>query len=223
MFGSRYYGDRYFAPRYFGKGSVQSIEVPDVVGDLQADATTELEGAGFVVAVATAYSSVVAAGHVISQSPVGGSFELPGSTVTITVSLGDAPVVVDSQATGGWLFLNTYESELQRRKALAQRRKELEEETEQIEDALDRNIAQLLREQEEIDEKKANLERLGRLAKIDADLEAAKRYSERVGTAYARAIAKGTFSALEALDRELQRAKQEDEFLLEALQHFLND
>ncbi len=65
------------------------VEVPDVVGFEQADATTALEGAGFVVAVTTAASSAVPAGQVISQTPTGGSFATEGSTVTIVVSTGD--------------------------------------------------------------------------------------------------------------------------------------
>ena len=64
------------------------VEVPDVVGQSQASGTTELEGEGFDVAVSTAYSDVVAAGTIISQSPTAGSDAIEGSTVTITVSLG---------------------------------------------------------------------------------------------------------------------------------------
>lgn len=67
------------------------VIVPDVVGETQAAGTAELEGEGFVVAVATAYSSVVAAGLIISQSPIGGAEVAEGATVTITVSLGEAP------------------------------------------------------------------------------------------------------------------------------------
>lgn len=69
------------------------VEVPDVVGLAQADATTTLEGAGFVVAVTTATSSTVAAGLVISQAPAGGAFATEGSTVTIVVSTGDVTPV----------------------------------------------------------------------------------------------------------------------------------
>jgi mevalonate kinase len=132
-------------------------------------------------------------------------------------------VVTPEQPSGGWGFLNSYHAELQRRKALAKKRRELEEETEQIQDALDRNIAQLMREQEAIDEKKKDLERLGEIARAQADLEAAKAYSERVAIAYARAITKGTYSALEALDRELQRAQEENEFLAEAVRILIDD
>lgn len=66
--------------------------VPDVVGDAQAAGTTEIEAAGFTVTVATDYSPTVPAGTIISQSPTGGSSAVLGSAVTITVSLGAAPV-----------------------------------------------------------------------------------------------------------------------------------
>lgn len=68
------------------------VEVPDVVGETQASGTTTLETALFVVAVQQDYSSTVAAGLIISQSPTAGSFANSGSTVTIVVSLGARPV-----------------------------------------------------------------------------------------------------------------------------------
>lgn len=67
------------------------VEVPDVVGQTQASATTELEGAGFVVAVEEDFSDSVALGLVISQQPASGQTANEGSTVTITVSLGVRP------------------------------------------------------------------------------------------------------------------------------------
>lgn len=67
------------------------VEVPDVVGQTQASATTELESAGFVVAVAQDFSDSVALGLVISQQPPAGQNANSGSTVTITVSLGVQP------------------------------------------------------------------------------------------------------------------------------------
>ena len=70
---------------------VTLVEVPDVVGQSQANGTAELEGVGFVVAVATAYSSTVPAGDIISQSPIAGTDYPAGGTVTITVSLGEEP------------------------------------------------------------------------------------------------------------------------------------
>jgi hypothetical protein len=190
------------------------VEVPDVVGETQANGTTELETALFVVAVETEYSDSVAVGLIISQDPIGGSMAVEGSTVTITVSLGPQP----SEASGGWEgFIRSYEREQERRRRRAKERRELEDETDQIQDELDRAIAQELRKQEAIDDKRKDLDRLAEIAKANADLEKAKQYSERVATAYERALEKGTFSALEALDRELKRANEEEEFLFSAL------
>ncbi len=135
-------------------------------------------------------------------------------------------VLTDTEVTGGgrrrrkrpnWAFLNDYDAELQRRRARDQFRKLLDDETEQIQDDLDREIARELRKQEAIDERRKDLDKLAEIAKANADLEAARQYSERIATAYARAIAKGSFSALEALDRELRQAREEEEFLLTVL------
>lgn len=72
-------------------GGVTLVTVPDVVGETQAQGTTDLQAVGFVVVVSTAYSSVVAAGLIISQNPVGGVDYPLGGSVSIVVSLGDAP------------------------------------------------------------------------------------------------------------------------------------
>lgn len=197
------------------------VVVPDVVGETQAQGTTDLQADAFVVAVATAYSASVAAGTIISQSPVGGSLALLGSTVTITVSLGPQPIT-DQGASGGWLFHNAYEAELQRRRARERKRREVEEETEQIADSVDRNIAQLMREQEAIDDRHEELSRLDSIAQQNADIEAAKRYSERVARALERAIAQGNYSALAALDRELKRARDEEDVFMTALMMLLD-
>lgn len=188
------------------------VAVPDVVGQTQASGTTELEADAFVVAVATAYSSTVATGLIISQSPAAGSMQPSGATVTITVSLGP------EGSSGGWFtFLNTYEHQQAKRRAEAKRRRELEEETERIEDATDREIAQLLRVQEAQDAKRQNLARLTELARQNADLEAARQYSERVAKAYQAVLEKGSIAAAERLEKELRRAKDEEEFLLLAI------
>lgn len=89
MWGRRYWGNPYWGPRYWGKGSVAQVTVPDVVGQTEAAGTATLQGAGFAVSVNYEYSSIVAAGLIISQAPTGGSEALPGTTVIITVSLGE--------------------------------------------------------------------------------------------------------------------------------------
>lgn len=76
-------------------GPAPPVEVPDVVGETQGDATTELEGDGFVVAVRRVYSAAVTTGNVVSQQPEGGTFAAGGATVTIFVSRGPAPEPTD--------------------------------------------------------------------------------------------------------------------------------
>lgn len=133
---------------------------------------------------------------------------------------GSAPVVVVESPSGGWLtFLNTYEQQLVRRREERKKQQQLEEETEQIPDDTDRQIAQLLREQEAKDARRAELQRLSELVEQNASVEAAKQYSEKVGAAYARALTQGNYSALEALERELRKAREEEEALL--LQAFM--
>jgi len=68
----------------------QLATVPNVVGETQAQATTDIHAAGFAVQVSSAYSATVAVGLVISQSPTGGSSAVAGSIVSIVVSLGPA-------------------------------------------------------------------------------------------------------------------------------------
>lgn len=86
------YGSGY-GPGYARAGAPQTT-VPDVVGQSEASATAELEGAGFVVEVISGYSATVPLGDVASQAPAAGASADEGSTVTITVSLGPAGAVV---------------------------------------------------------------------------------------------------------------------------------
>jgi len=64
------------------------VAVPDVVGTAQADAESQLTGAGFTVVVSQAESDTVPAGSVISQDPQAGVVSTPGSKVNIVVSSG---------------------------------------------------------------------------------------------------------------------------------------
>ena len=156
--------------------------------------------------------------YVVTGTNVVGSDDSNGFTVTVVAAADSA-----EQPAGGWLFLNEYEAELIRRRARDRRLRELEEETERIEDKIDREIAQLLRVQEAKDEKREDFARLAKLAKDHADIEAARQYGDRVARAFARAIAQGNYSSLEALDRELKRARDEEEqFLLLATMMLLH-
>jgi beta-lactam-binding protein with PASTA domain len=73
----------------------QPVAVPDVVGQIQADASTAIIGAGLTVGTVTqVYSATVASGAVMSQSPSAGVSVLPGYAVAMTLSKGPQPVTV---------------------------------------------------------------------------------------------------------------------------------
>ncbi len=76
------------------------VNVPSVKGQTKASAKSELEGKGLALgSVGSAYSGSVAAGLVLSQSPAAGADVEPGSTVSITLSKGPAPVSVTPKPT----------------------------------------------------------------------------------------------------------------------------
>ncbi|MCK5566028.1 MAG: PASTA domain-containing protein, partial [Planctomycetes bacterium] len=74
---------------------VQMVTVPNVVGQAQATAQSNIVAASLVVGtVTTSYSPTVPVGDVISQNPAGGASVAIGSSVDIVVSLGVQPVTV---------------------------------------------------------------------------------------------------------------------------------
>lgn len=126
-----------------------------------------------------------------------------------------APVV--ETFSGGFLY--HYELEQARRRKRKREREQLEEEARQLQDKLDREIALLLHQQQEADERQEELNRLQRLVRgySNAQLQ----LSDRAKIAYVRALTQANFSAMEALDRELQRQLAEEE--ITALMILLNE
>lgn len=74
-----------------GTRTEDKVSVPGVVGKRESLAKSELEAAGLKVSVKTKYSTDVAKGKVISQSPGSGNQVTKNSTVVITVSQGEKP------------------------------------------------------------------------------------------------------------------------------------
>ena len=70
----------------------EEVEVPEVVGDYEADAVAQLEGAGFVVSKNYGKSNYYDEGIVSSQSATGTAKR--GSTITISISTGRAEVEI---------------------------------------------------------------------------------------------------------------------------------
>jgi eukaryotic-like serine/threonine-protein kinase len=90
---------------YVSAGAAQ-VAVPNVVGQQETSAQSELQAKGFQVSAKPDPTSTQPSGTVISQSPSGGTAP-PGSTVTITVSGGAVPVpsvVGDSQQTANQIL-----------------------------------------------------------------------------------------------------------------------
>ena len=71
---------------------VQPVAMPDVVGMPRGQAAAAITGAGLVLGTVTQiHSDSVPSGNVIAQSPAAGAETLPGTTVSIVVSLGASP------------------------------------------------------------------------------------------------------------------------------------
>lgn len=142
----------------------------------------------------------------------------PSNAFNVTVIA--APVVAtDEQSSGGWIF--GYDAEIARRRRRKQEREELEQETEEIEAPVDREIAQFLREQEAKDERREELERIRELARTHAS--EVRDYGEKVSKALDRALEKATFSAAEALERELERARTDEDLAMLIMQIVLQE
>lgn len=140
-----------------------------------------------------------------------GSITLAGQDVALVNQAATTTV----QPSGGWeRFDYAYEREMRRRRDERRKREQLEDETDQIPQIIDREIAQLLREQEAKDAKRDELTRLKGIATDLKAEEARQVYGDRVGLALERAVLQGNYSALEALEREIERARTEEDFML---------
>lgn len=85
------------------------VNVPNVLGMLQANAEVAVTSVGLKVgAISTKNSDTVAAGSVISQDPLSGSFVPQGSSVNLVISLGPFQAVIGPQ--GGTIEVTDPES-----------------------------------------------------------------------------------------------------------------
>lgn len=107
-------------------------------------------------------------------------------------------------------FLAAYDQDVTRRALDASVREARERASQEISDQVTRDIAMVFRQQEAHD---AHLEDLAALHRLVLELAdgASLAGSERTQIAFQRARAQGNFSALEALQRELDRDREEEE------------
>lgn len=189
----------------------EAVIVPDVddPGTTQAAATAAIEGVDLVVAVVTAYSSTVPAGEVISQAPAAGSSVAPGSTVTITVSLGEAPALpADEGGPGGADWEDDYRLLKLLRKRYRERKEAREAEAERIRQAIEGPSVeveiQAIQTRIEREEERAEVVKL---AKAVQNAEV----STSVRQAAATAFESRSRSALERFERELRNMIDEED------------
>jgi serine/threonine protein kinase/beta-lactam-binding protein with PASTA domain len=93
--------------------SKNTVDIPNVVGQSETDASAALTAKGFNVTKTTSYSSSVAEGYVISQTPNGDTQGKEGDTITLEISLGSEKITVPDVST-------SYKSEEQAREMLSQ-------------------------------------------------------------------------------------------------------
>lgn len=93
--------------------SENKVDIPNVVGQSETDASAALTAKGFNVTKTTSYSSSVAEGYVISQTPNGDTQGKEGDTITLEISLGSEKIIVPDVST-------SYKSEEQAREMLSQ-------------------------------------------------------------------------------------------------------
>ena len=93
--------------------SENTVDIPNVVGQSETDASAALTAKGFNVTKTTSYSSSVAEGYVISQTPNGDTQGKEGDTITLEISLGSEKITVPDVWT-------SYKSEEQAREMLSQ-------------------------------------------------------------------------------------------------------
>lgn len=151
--------------------------------------------------------------YVVTATNVAGSDDSNAFSVTVTA--------VESEASGGWLSWWKDEADLRRRKRA--KLEALREETEQIEESVAREIARVERDIESNDLRSEELQRLKKAAERYGRESAENEYNVRVGAALERAVVQGNYSALEALEREMRRAKEEAEWFEMAVNLILQD
>ena len=135
-------------------------------------------------------------------------------------SWGPTTALVAPSPTGGWIFLSMFDAFRQRKVEEEEERKKKLKAIEKIDSSVDKEIADLLQQDSQKETREKQLQSLEQLVAQtfrNEDLPLARAYSERVAKAFVRVAVQGNFSAIEALEREMERTREEEEILLLAL------
>ena len=130
------------------------------------------------------------------------------------------PVVEDVVVpTGGWDFLMKFDRFRDRRDEDQRQLERYLEEIEELEPVA-KEIAQIMQADEKKQAREIELARLEMLVSESFSNQAvklARAYSVKVANAFVRAELQGNFSALEALEREMELVREEEMFFLMAV------
>ena len=138
-----------------------------------------------------------------------GAFSIAGFSES-AFDFGTAPpVVVVETASGG--FYMGFDHALARRERKKRELEEMEREQQSIEDAQAREIAELLRKQEERDAERDDLKRIQALADQYAGQGAKIGLPRSVSTAILKAHEERSRNALQQVMREIERMRDEEE------------
>lgn len=137
-----------------------------------------------------------------------------------SASTSAAPAAQVEQNSGGYSW-RWFDQEMLRRKKKKREQEEAEERAQALQDKIDRELAAELRKAEKERERINELKRLAELAQ--KNIKQVEALEPKVLKALERAIIQGNYSAMEAFEREVSRAREEEEFLLLAWQILIGD
>jgi len=154
----------------------------------------------------------------VTRFGIGGGIWRPAGDFS-TKEPGEIVVVEEEKFTGGFFF--DYERELAKREREKKRREEEKAKALKIQNELEKKIALEFRLHEEEAARLNELKRVTFLAEQHKQF-IADNLNEKILASVDRAITKGNYSALEALDRQLYEAFEEETFMLEAFAIIMN-
>jgi len=147
--------------------------------------------------------------YTVTGTNSGGSDSSNAFNVTVSLA---------ADFTGGFWF--DYDREIKRKHDKRKELQELEAKAEQIQNDLDKKLALEIQQDQQ---DKARLKELNRLVELaETHEKAVTQLGEKVTTAYKRAIIKHTYSSMEALERTIRQAREEEDFLIRATMELLH-
>jgi len=137
------------------------------------------------------------------------------ATPTIGVTADVEAEEPEEQPSGGYGYWNAYSGWRQRKRRKKRRIDQLRKELAEIEQPVDREIGLLLLKERALSEQEQAIADLEKIVdehysnKLTQEME-----SERLRKAFVRAYMQKNYSAIEALEREMERHREEEEFLV---------